>query len=33
MELIIEVIEQNDPQAWKFDNPIKKEIKGLLKRK
>ena len=31
--LITEVIEPNDPRAWKFDKPIQKEIEGLLKRK
>ena len=30
---ITEVIEPNDPRAWKFDEPIKKEIEGLIKRK
>ena len=31
--LITEVIEPKDARAWKFDKPIQKEIKGLLKRK
>ena len=30
---ITEVIEPNDSRAWKFDEPIKKEIEGLIKRK